>query len=454
MSLPTKRKGHPVESIAAAKVRKQSTQDRDVVFSDREMENVLSKLPNELLLRAVKDNFRLVPIAHRFIRPRYLDQSFKTSNKMEPQSIEFLNLFGMVIRSLRLVYDEDEDYHRFDPEIEKIIFDCCMGLYEICLVNANRLSMFNIAKPFESVTTVSLESGTFSTALSRVGKWFPKLQKLKLIDVRLPCKEANRFFGHERCPHLQYLQIRNLTSADDGSGNAYMKDISALVKNSPELGTIVIDRQDNIDELLKMITSMNSNLPNLRLELDSHSKKSVGASRIHFKSLKSLNFLRFDHPIKISTDKVEEISVHCKCFDENWLKLFKDNAKTAHSIDVFADKWMNEKITSEFVDLVKAMHGLQKMNMWARLSTAQVVDLVSNGRSFQHGKFVLSDEQNNKSMKDSLRSNWSCKCYSRDLYYIERLKKRTKLKLTSTIDDSTSEDSSSDETSTEDSSSE
>lgn len=387
------------------------------VFTDREMEYVLVDLAKENLLRAVKSNPRLLPIARRFIQPRYLDAFFELSNKTNsPESIEFLKLFGMVIKSLKLVYDED--YRRFDQNIDKMIFDYCSNSpYVIYLVNANRFSLFEIQKPFETVTKVILETGTICIPFSNIGKWFPKLQTLNLINLQLHSTPVDKIFGNQLCRELKHLEIRNLKSKN--GGNFYIKEISVLVKHSPKMSHIKIHDQHNIDELLKTIAEMNSYLPNLRLELHSSwsIQKSVGTSVIHFKSLKSLDFIRLKSPLNIFTVGIENIRIDCERFDEKWLTLFKNNHKNAHEVCV-AGEWINDKVASEFVDLVKVMPNLQKMNVMAKLTATQVVDMISRSRSFQNGKFKLKVSNEQISILDSLQSEWEYACYSGDIYYI------------------------------------
>lgn len=421
MSEPTTRMENVEASTSSSAKKQKQSHGEDIVFTDREMEYVLVYLAKENLLRAVKSNPRLLPIARRFIQPRYLDAFFKLSNRTNnPESIEFLKLFGMVIKSLKLVYDDD--YRRFDQKIEKMIFDyCANSRYVIYLVNANRFSFYEIQHPFESVTEVILETGTICIPFSNIDKWFPKLQTLNLINVQLHSTPDNKIFGNQLFRELEHLEIRNLQSKN--GGNFYMKEISVLVKNSPKMSQFIIHDQYNIDELLKTIAEMNFYLPNLRLDLHSSwsIQKPIGTSVIHFKSLKSLDFSRMKSPLNIFIDRIETIHIDCERFDEKWLTLFKNIHKNAHEITVTGE-WINHKVASEFVDLVKVLPNLQKMNVMAKLTATQVVDMISKSRSFQNGKFRLkvSGEQpcNPESILDSLQSEWEYCCYSGDIYHI------------------------------------
>lgn len=410
---------------SSAETQKQSKEE---VFTGSEMEDVLKELDQSTLLRVVRRSPRLLPIALRFIQARYVDRCLELSNKMEAESIEFVKLFGMVIRSLKMVYDEE--YRRFDQNIENVILDCCSkSPYELCLVNAHRFSLLDIKTPFGNVTKVVLNTGTICTMFSRIGIWFPKLRALDLIDIRLHTTPADKIFHNELCPELQDLNIRNLKSKDDS--NFYMEEISVLVKNSPKITNIRIYDQENIDELLKTIAKNNSELPNVCLDLNC--SKPIGASAIHFKSLKCLNLNRCDKPFNISTDQIERIHISCESFDESWMKLFKNNKKNAREIFV-EGKWSNDKIASEFVEFLKELPNLRKIDMWASITTSQVVDFVSKSGSFENGKFKVSDIQNNKIMTDSLQPEWECSCYSDDIFRIEKSYKEVKIELNSISD--------------------
>lgn len=410
MSGREKRKGNADAKTDSPVKKQKPSKDEEIIFTDREMENVFEDFLDDILVQVVKKNNRLFPTVRRIIESRYFDRFFKVSNKIEPESIEFLKLFGTEIKYLKLIYHEK--YHHFNQTIEKAIFDhCTHSLQMIRFENASRFSMFEINEPFTNVTNVQIDNGTICSPFSNIGKWFPKLQMLKLKNLMLHSTPDDKIFGYRCCPELNELFIKNLKS--ENGDNVYMEDIALLVKKSPKLESIEIEDQDNADELLGTIADMNSNLPKVILDLNL--EKPVGAKAIHFESLKRFVIKNTsDRTLNLSTDQIEDLYFWGDRFDEKCLKLLENN-KNVHCIEIFADN----KVTTEFINLVKTLPVLEELDTTNKLTTEQIMDLVSGCSTLKYADINWKEsgeqpcnEDIQKSIFDSLHPEWQWECSS------------------------------------------
>lgn len=405
MSGTEKRKGNGGANTNSPAKKQKPSKDEEIIITDREMEDVLEDLSDEKLVQVVKRNNRLLPFARRIIERRYCYCFLEVSNKIEPESNEFLKLFGSEITHLKLIYHEK--YRHFDQTIEKAIFDhCTHSLHMICFENASQFSMFEINEPFTNVTCVEIDNGTICSPFSNIGKWFPKLRMLELTNLMLHSTPDDKIFGYLCCPELTNLFTLNLKS--ENGDNVYMGHIARLVQQSPKLEFIGIRNQDNADELLGTIAEMNPNLPkvNLNLYLD----KPVGAKAIHFESLERLEMNTSGRTLDLSADQIEKLYF---CGDyEKCLKLLENN-KNVHCIKIIP----HNKVTTEFINLVKTLPALENLWIKDKLTTEQIMDLVSSCSTLEDAEINWkksgeqpSNEDIQKSIFDSLHPEWQWEC--------------------------------------------
>lgn len=378
-------------------------------YSDSEVENILEHLSDDKLVKVVRNNSRLFPIAQIIIKRRYDREFLCLTNEIEPcdgipWTIELLELFGKEIKCIKLVYQDE--HRRMDQTIEKAINkNCAESIERIHLVNVSRFSMSEIEKPFKKLREAILETGTVCSPFSNIPKWFPIINKLQLKNLVLhSTHDSNCLIFIKPCSTLESIRIDNLKSSNGDNG--YLEEISLLVENKINLKKLTICNQENIDELLAICAVVRPDQPSLCLDI--YSDKLTGNRFIQFKSLQRLRIIGMRQPLNISTDHIAHLDLQYPVFDEEWLVLLKNNKKVT-KLTTYG-KWICGD-ESCFIDIVKSMPKLQMLGIDTQFSTDHIRDVVSSCSTLETIHFHR--DEYSSFMKDDFESlfksfeNWS-----------------------------------------------
>lgn len=374
MSEPVKRKASNnfIADIVSKKQKESENSSRLMTFDS--LAKILGYLSMDDLVEIVDGNELLRPVI-RYVFKENFGNPAQVTNYHGPNgnsSIKLLKFFGNEIRHLKVAYDDK--YRQFDYIIDQVIVDQChKSLQNISFVSADRYSMFKINKPFAKVTKVSFDRGNVCIPALDIGKWFPEARHLELLNLKFHNMQKDRLLG-SHCPMLVRLDIENLRSKSGNLG--YLEKIGDFIALNPQLKSLCISKQTNLDYLLSMVSTKAPNMPNLQLTISEH--PTVGSISSHFNKLAKLKIMNVDH-LKITVDEAELVIFHGINFTEQWFDLIS-NMKSVKTMVLYGD-WKTG-VSRKFVKMVKEFPELNIL-LCSGIFSELILELATQSKSLK-----------------------------------------------------------------------
>lgn len=182
---------------------------------------------------------RIVPMEYGALRVGGLEFCFP-----------FLRCFGAEISSLEIDYSNvlDTQKHHLDRYINLY---CADTLTSFSCMNGHAFSNGNFSKPFKCVDTITVQWSDLGAQLKDFVNWFPNLQHLRMISIRIDENAIAVPF-----PHLKHLYI----SIDDNTRTDFsIENIVNLLHANPQLQTLeMYFRQFRLNQLLNVMSNSRS----------------------------------------------------------------------------------------------------------------------------------------------------------------------------------------------------
>lgn len=257
----------------------------------------------------------------------------------ESETIKYLKVFGDIITSLHLNYDEN--YRQFDILIESAIIKYCRTtLKRITFENAMRHAMIEITEPFEQMQKVKLVGSEFGELISNFTKWFPEAHSLVLKkQVRQTSDRRELLERHH--PALRHFEIKNVKTSDlctdPMHGRINDQNVATFIQLNPQLTSLSIacDKRKHVngitfnESLMSAIEEQLNNLESFNIFLTN--TMTFNLREIHCKKLNCLKIctpnIRNAINVPISFDNVDTLVLNCAAVEPDEIRAFLDRCK-------------------------------------------------------------------------------------------------------------------------------